>query len=158
MTVNVGIFGQEDRVLEGIRMLREAGAESADVRVVVGNRENAPLLASSPDVNLEELYEIQATRRRDYDEEWVAGVAPLSAYPAGNLTVGNAAPGVVVAASDVGGNDGTEDVLAAIGIPERYCGSCAEAIDSGGYLLVVDGSREIGARRILNQAGATTPD
>ncbi|MFB9277697.1 hypothetical protein [Cohnella cellulosilytica] len=157
MTAIVGIFRQEDQVMEGIRQLREAGAESADIRVVVGNRESAPLLGSSSDVNLEELREIQATRRREHGDEWVAGVAPLSAYPAANMAAGNTGPGVIVAADDDGSND-TGAVLAAIGIPDRFCERCADAIDNGHYLLVVDDGREIGAQRILNRAGASEPD
>jgi len=155
MTVHVGIFEQEDRVLDGIRSLREAGAEPEKIRVVVANREGAPLLASSQDVNLEEAYEVQAALSRESGDEWVPGVAPISAYPMGNIISGNGTtPGAFIAANAIGDGVGTEEALAAIGIPDRCRDRCADAIDNGRYLLLFDSEADIGADRILERAGA----
>ncbi|MFC4600214.1 hypothetical protein [Cohnella hongkongensis] len=158
MTINVGIFEQEDQVLEGIRALQEAGAKGSEIRVVVGNREDVPMLAASPDVNLEEAYEIQAARLEDTGEAWVPGVAPISAYPAGNLTAGNGTPGVAVVVDEDRGEAGTEGTLVAIGIPGRLSKRCARAVDSGRIVLAVEAGNEIDARRILERAGAAVPD
>jgi 3-hydroxyisobutyrate dehydrogenase-like beta-hydroxyacid dehydrogenase len=42
MTVNIGIFQKQEDVVEAIRLLREAGLDHDDIRVIVKNAENAP--------------------------------------------------------------------------------------------------------------------
>ncbi|MFC4304261.1 hypothetical protein [Cohnella boryungensis] len=149
MSVTVGIFEQEDRVLEAIGLLRDAGALQEEIRVVVSSREGAPLLASRPEVNLEELYEIQETRQgRD------RGAAPAAlAYPFGTSTmIGGGMVGAVFEGSGEGAD--AERVLEEIGIPGRLSDLCANAVENGRYVVVADTASEIEARPAMENAGA----
>ncbi|TVX95495.1 general stress protein [Cohnella terricola] len=154
--VVVGIFDQESEVLEAMRSLREAGAAQEEIRVVVGNREGARILASSPQVNLEELYEIQETRQREEDNNFFVGSAPVAfAFSPGNTTMGNGMPGAIVAGNVFFGDGaGSEKLLKDIGIPAGCTDLCAKAVENGQYLLVADTVSEIDVQSMLAKAGA----
>ncbi len=157
MAVTIGIYEKEDKALEAIRLLREAGAEGDDIRVVFGNREGAPLLASNGSVHIEELYEIQQVRSHDEDDALPLGVAPIAAgYPAGNSTMNSGpAAGVVMAGFDSDSGPSSEAVLQDIGIPSDAAEQCGKAIESGRFVLVVDVDSEINVQSLLRHAGAS---
>jgi len=152
----VGIFDQESEVLEAMRSLREAGAAPEEIRVVVGNREGAPILASSPHVNLEELYDIQESRRREDDGDSFIEGAPIAfAYSSGNTNMGNGMPSAIAAGNFFFEDEaGSEELLKDIGIPGRCTDLCAKAVENGQYLLVADTVSEIDAQSMMAKAGA----
>ncbi|MCD9025978.1 general stress protein [Cohnella silvisoli] len=157
MAVTVGIFNKEEEVLEAIRLLREAGVDKDEIRVVVGNREGAPILASNGDVHIEELYEIQETRELDGEDRiFPIGVAPsVTGYPVGNTLMGIGTASVIVAGYDSEDGLSSEEVLKDIGIPGEAAKKCGEAVESGSYLLVADADSEINASSLLKHAGAS---
>ncbi len=155
MALTIGIFEKEEEVLRAIRLLREAGADQDEIRVVVGNSENAPILASRTDIRLEEIYAIQEARKRGEDADLPLGVAPIATgYPVGNTTIGTGPAGVVLAGIDSGDDSGSEEVLQAIGIPGKAAEQCGKAVESGHYLLIADVDSEINTRSLLSHAGA----
>lgn len=157
MAVTVGIYEKEDKALEAIRLLREAGAEEDDIRVVVGNREGAPMLASNGNIPIEELYEIQQVRSHDEDDTLPLGVASIgTGYPAGSTTM-NPGPvaGVILAGVDSENRLNSEAVLRDIGIPSDAAEQCGKAIESGQFVLVVDVDSEINVQTLLRHAGAS---
>jgi len=162
MTVTIGIFDQEVQVLDAIRMLRDAGASAEELRVVVDNREGAPLIASEEGIHLEEVYEIRETLRDGRGDGPVAwgGAVAAAGGPSGNLVFSNGAVGGAVAypGADFEDGPGTEDVLREIGVPGRVSDRGAKAIDGGKYLLVADPSDDIEARSIMERAGAFDVD
>jgi hypothetical protein len=156
MAVTIGIFDKEEEVTEAVRLLREAGVDKDEVRVVVGNREGAPILASSGDVHIEELYEIQETRVGDGDDQSLPLGAATSAagYTVGSTANGFAPAGVIMAR--FGWDDGlrSEDVLQDIGISDQAAVKCSKAVESGRFLLVADSDSEINVKTLLSHAGA----
>jgi len=153
MAVTIGIFEKEENVLEAIRLLRQAGVEQDEIRVIVNNREGAPILAASGDVNLEELYEIQETRRHEEDGGPILGVAPVAAgFPIGNSSMGTGPAGFVVAGIDSEEDSGREEILRDIGIPSSSAAQCRQAAEKGHFVLAADS--KISVQALLSQAGA----
>ncbi len=155
MAVSIGIFEKEEEVLEAIRLLREAGADRDEIRVVVNNREGAPLLASDGNVNMEELYRIQSARKYEEDLDIPIGAAPIATgYPVGNTSVNSGPAGVILAGfgSDDGPN--SKGVLQDIGIPSQSAELCGKAIENGRFVLVADTDSEISSQSLLKHAGA----
>lgn len=159
MAVSIGIYEHEDEVLEGIRLLRNAGVEQGEIRIVVGNREDAPILTSNADVPLEELYAIQETRRESGDGigMFPLGAAPLSTgYPAGNPSISFGGPtGVIFTSRDDGQGPTSKEVLTDIGIPKNAAEECGKAVDSGNYLLIAEADSDINLEALLRNAGAS---
>lgn len=151
MTENIAIFDNEQGVLDAIRMLREAGAEQDDIRVILNNREEAPLLASEQHIRIEELYELQSARDDDEEGTWVVTPGFL---PGGTTTAGTGR----VDAALIGGIDpdppGNAELLREIGIPGKSAGKCAKAIENGRYVVVTDTEVGINAEAVLSRAGA----
>lgn len=151
MAENIAIFDNEQGVLDAIRMLREAGAEQDDIRVIVSNLEGAPRLSSEGDIRIEELYELQPMRAEDGGGGRL--VAPV--FLPGGMT--NAAIGWVGAAL-IGDADGAEpgsaELLREIGIPDAAASRCAKAIENGRYVVVADTEAGINAAALLSGAGA----
>lgn len=156
MSVSIGIFEQEDKVLEAIRLLRNAGVETNEIRVIVSNREGAPLLASTGEVNLEELYEIEEARDDEEDVGLPLAAAPLAGgFPVGMGTSFGANPaGVIITGYDSAAGSGTEKTLREIGIPDHAAESCRRAVESGSYVLMADASSELNLSTLLSDAGA----
>ncbi|QJD84359.1 general stress protein [Cohnella herbarum] len=156
MTVTIGIFEQEEKVLEAIRFLRNAGVDANGIRVIVSNREGAPLLASNGEVNLEELYEIQETRGDEEEVGLPLAAAPLAGgFPVGMGTSLGANPaGVIIAGYDSETGSGSEKTLREIGIPDDAAESCRRAVESGSYVLMAEASSEISLSALLSDAGA----
>jgi hypothetical protein len=155
MTITMGIFEREEAVLEGVRLLREAGLKQSEIRIIVGNLEGAPLIASNADVPIEELNAIQETRRATEEGSLPLGAVPLStAYPAGNAVTG-AGPGGGVVFTGILDEDGPSraEVLSDIGIPSSAIKSCGIAIESGHYILVADANSP-NMEAALRSAGA----
>jgi hypothetical protein len=156
MAVAIGIFDKEEEVLEAIRLLREAGVDKEEIRLVVGNREGAPILASSGDVQIEELYEIQEARAHNGDDQVLPpGVTPIATgYTLGSTANGFAPAGVLMVRSGWDDGPGSEEILRDIGIPNQETERCGKAVESGRFLLVADAESEINARTLLSHAGA----
>jgi hypothetical protein len=155
VSVNIGIFEQEDKVLDAIRLLRESGAEPNEIRVIVGNREGAPLLASNGEVNLEELYEIEEAGEDVEDGGLPLTAAPLAAgYPVGSASFGTGPAGAVFAVNDFSEGSGSEKALREIGIPDHAAERCRKAVESGRYVLVADVSSEVSLTSLFSDAGA----
>jgi hypothetical protein len=155
LTVTIGIFDKEEEVLEGIRLIQKAGVDKDKIRVVVGNLEGAPLLSSSRDVHIEELYEIQETRWHDEDAPTIPLITPNFAGFTAGSTMSGGVP-VIVPMSGFGLDDGPRsvEILQDIGIPDQAAEKCGKAIESGCFLLVTDADANINARTLLNHAGA----
>ncbi|MFC5530880.1 hypothetical protein [Cohnella yongneupensis] len=142
-------------MLDAIRMLREAGAEADDLRVIVNNREGAPRLSSEGDIRIEELYEIQLTRGDDTDRDTLlTTIAGNAALPVGISTTGGGPLGVVLSSDFNGEFQASADLLQEMGIPGDAAGRCAKAIENGRYVLVTDTEVGINAEALLSRAGA----
>jgi hypothetical protein len=156
MAISIGIFEKEEDVLEAIRLLREAGVDQDEIRVVVNNREGAPMLASDGNVNIEELYRIESARSYDDDGSFPLGVVPIAAgYPVGSTSVSSSGPSGVILAG-LGSDDvpDSERILRAIGIPSQSAEQCGHAIENGKYVLVSDADSDINSQSLLKHAGA----
>lgn len=163
MTVKIGVFNREEAVLEAVRIIRESGAEREELRIVVDNKENAPLLAANSEVPVEEIHGILADRRRYGDgSDVVIPVAPVgttTGFPGGIGAVPGGAPGPIAAvpifAADGRGPD-REQVMQEIGIPDGAAEACSEAVEAGNYLLVAEFAEEseLDAELLLHNAGA----
>ncbi|WP_158602439.1 general stress protein [Cohnella endophytica] len=156
MAMKIGIFDKEENVLDAIRLLREAGAEEEDIRVIVNNREGAPQLSSQDDIRMEELYEIQQARSREADGDRSVIVTPsVVGYPVGTSPLGSGGlVGVVVNGDSVYDGPDSSDVLRDMGIPRNAAERCARAIEKGRYVLVADTESDIRAESLLDHAGA----
>lgn len=155
MTVNIGIFDKEESVLNAVRLMREAGAEEEDIRVIVNNREGAPQLASREDIRMEELYEIQESRNRDADGNRSEMLIPgVIGYPAGMSTIGPVPAAIVISGNSVFEGPDSAEILGEMGIPGHAAKRCAEAIESGRYVLVADTDPDISSESLLDHAGA----
>lgn len=155
MTVNIGIFDNEKAVLEGVRLLRDAGVDQSEMRIVVDNLENTPLITSNADVPIEELSSIR-DNSRESEGGAVLGVMPVtSSYPIGNAA-NNAGPGGGIIYTGLDNDDGPrhEELLNDIGIPSSAAEKCGEAIEAGAYLLVTDAGETIRTEAIMRNAGA----
>lgn len=157
MTMTIGIFEQEAKVLEAVRKLSEAGEGISGIRVAVKNREGAPLLTEDGNVPLEALDELRGARGNEAggdDDAWIAASAPLW-YPAGNTTTGAGPAGVVLAYGydSEEGLDG-EEAFNRIGVTGEAAKRCARATNSGHFVLLAETDREGSAASLLSQAGA----
>jgi hypothetical protein len=153
MTVNIGIFENEKAVLEGVRLLREAGVDQSEMRIVVDNLENTPLITSNADVPIEELSAIRETSRES--DGGVSGVMPVTTgYPIGNSSNNSGPGGFVFAGPSDKDGPHHEEVLKDIGIPSSAAAACGEAVEAGHYLLVTDAGETIRAEAIMRNAGA----
>ncbi|WP_239618495.1 general stress protein [Cohnella mopanensis] len=156
MSMVIGLFEQETKVLKAIRQLREAGADNDGIRVAVKNRESAPLLADDGNVRLEaldELREVRGNDRVEDDDAWVLASAPLG-FPVGNMTASG--PTGVVLVAGYGSEDefGSEEALYNIGVPDEAAKRCAQAINLGHYVLLAETDIEGNVASLLNEAGA----
>lgn len=150
----IGIFDREAGVLDAIRHLREAGAEPDDMRVIVNNREGAPLLSSNGDVRIEELYELQITRSEEADKSTYYAAPQTAALPLGVSATGVGPVGVVLAGGFEGEVPGSAELLREMGIAAAAASSCAEAIEKGAYVLVANTEAGINAGGLLSRSGA----
>ena len=151
MTENIAIFDNEEGVLDAIRMLREAGAEQDDIRVILNNREEAPRLASEGDIRIEELYELQSTRAEEEDGARLISPGFLS----GGMTSSGTGRVDVAIVGDIDDDaPGSAELLREIGIPGDSASRCAKAIENGRYVVVTDTETGINAEALLSRAGA----
>ncbi|MFD0674004.1 hypothetical protein [Cohnella sp. GCM10027633] len=156
MTENIAIFDNEEGVLDAIRLLREAGAEPDDIRVIVNNREGAPRISSDGDIRIEELYELQITRSEEADKSTFLPLAQTTAFPLGASATGPGPVGVVLAGGFEGDVPGSAELLREMGIPDDAANRCAKAIENGAYVLVADTEAGINAESLLGRAGAAS--
>ncbi len=151
MTENIAIFDNEQGVLDAIRLLREAGAEPDDIRVVVNNQEGAPRLTTEGDIRIEELYELQLTRM----DNGGGGHLVIPGFQAGGLSQYGAARLEVALVGDPDRNEpSSEELMLDIGIPSEAAGRCAKAIENGRFVVVTDTEVGINAEALLRRAGA----
>lgn len=151
---NIAIFDHEAGVLDAIRLLREAGAEPDDIRVIVNNREGAPILSSEGDVRIEELYELQITRSEEADKSTYYPAPQTAALPLGVSATGPGPVGVVLAGGFEGDVPRSAELLREMGIPKAAASRCAKAIENGEYVVVTDTEAGINAEGLLRRAGA----
>ncbi|MFC5406935.1 hypothetical protein [Cohnella soli] len=145
MAVIVGIYDNEEQVLEAIHSLREAGAAEDDLRVVVNNREGAPLLSANGHVRMEELYRIQEVRDDDDVNTPFAASVPLGVgYPVGLSAIGAGPTGAVLPSMLLSDGSGSAEVLVEIGVPEDEAALCARAVQSGQYVLLREDASYVG--------------
>lgn len=156
MTMNIGIYEREEDVLIGIQLLREAGIEQGELRVVVSNREGAPLLTSNTDVPLEELDAIQETRRNTEGDIFPLGGPLVTGYPAGNAATNSGPAGVVFPALIDDEGPSSEEVLTDIGIPKNAAEECGKAVESGHYLLIAESDLDTNVEVLLRNTGASS--
>jgi hypothetical protein len=155
MAVTIGIYDKEENVLEGIRLLREAGVDRGEIRIVVNNREGATLLTSNADVPVDELYEIQKVRVADEDKGLLLGSVPyITGYPVGNASTSTGPVGILLPRLDPDDGPSSEEVLIDLGIPNDVADRCGRAVESGKYLLIADADSQTNVQSLLRQAGA----
>jgi hypothetical protein len=161
MSVNIGIFDKEADVVEAIRLLREAGMDHDEMRVIVKNAETASLIASATDVPVEELAGVQGAETDDgLPDAGFAGRLPVLIAAPGNNQVGGTTSygsGVAAAAGLFGldGEDGHNDRwLRDIGIPGHASERCGEEVDAGRILLFAETDEDTNTDSILRHAGA----
>ena len=77
MTVTIGIFEKEESVLEAIKRFQAARTDKQSLRIVVKNKESAPLLAGQTDIPVDEVYDIREAQERGGDRV----VSPIGAAP-----------------------------------------------------------------------------
>ncbi|WP_169087568.1 hypothetical protein [Paenibacillus sp. PL91] len=157
MTVTIGIFKKEEGVLEATKMFQTARTNDYNLRIVLKNKESAPILASQSDVPVEEVYEILEARGPLTDRVAPLGAVPLAAggYTAGSVGASGSPAGFVPVVSDLDDHPGTNDVLHDIGIPEKHANECGDALEVGRYLLILETDSEEEAESLLRLAGAT---
>lgn len=160
MTVNIGVFEKQEEVVEAIRLLREAGVDHDDIRVIVKNAENAPLIASNTDVPVEDLTGIQEAREHQPGPD---GTFPIgaAAVPA-STGIGTGNPEGLGGGFAVGAfhlldddRDHTERVLRDVGIPKHAADRCEEEVGAGRYLLLAETEEDTNASSLLRHAGAS---
>ncbi|MEK0317125.1 hypothetical protein [Cohnella sp. 56] len=175
MGITIGIFDKEQQVLDAVELLRASGAHKDDVRVIVKNEENVPLLSASDAIQVEGIAGIRAARehfsgRRDgdaWDGDGDVPVAGVFAVPqlsgtggfAGGVTnPGVAAPGLAVPGGGLLGLNGdgphTDSLLADLGLSGGDTDRLAEAVNDGRYLVVVGERPDDQAGDLLSRAGA----
>lgn len=159
MKVTIGIFKREEGVLDAAQAFQATNTGADSVRIIVKNKEAAPLLSSQSNTPVEEVYEIrQAQERGNESNVPVFGAAPITtgAYSAGGLGIGTNSGGVVVNAKDpvLDERQRTQDVLHAIGIPGRFVEECGDAIEQGHFLLVSQDESGAVAEELLLRSGA----
>ncbi|MBN2980316.1 MULTISPECIES: hypothetical protein [Cohnella] len=162
MATTIGIFDREQQVMDAVERFRAAGRDEAQVRVIVKNAENSPLLSGGLTVPMEEAVGIRGEEeRRDgvgagYAEE-DAGV-PTAAFVGtlqGGGSSGNAAAFPVLGFLNWNRDEpGFDATLERMGIPADWADRCAEAIDEGKMLLVADGGSVERNDALFRQAGA----
>ncbi|OMF19294.1 hypothetical protein BK133_29885 [Paenibacillus sp. FSL H8-0548] len=159
MKVTIGIFKREEGVLDAAQAFQATNTGTGSLRIIVKNKESAPLLASQSSTPVEEVYEIrEAQERGNGNNVPIIGAAPIStaAYSAGGLGIGTNSGGVVVNAYDpvLDQHQRTQDVLHAIGIPGRFVEECGDAIEQGHFLLVTQDESGAAAEELLLRSGA----
>jgi hypothetical protein len=158
MTVNIGIFQKQEDVVEAIRLLREAGLDHDDIRVIVKNAENAPLIASNTDVLVEDLTGIQDARNQDSSAQGIAplGLAGIPANTGMGTSTQNGYPGALImgAMDDDQEDADREQLLRDIGIPGHASERCEEEVGAGRYLVLTETGDDTNANSILRHAGA----
>ncbi|KIL36847.1 hypothetical protein SD71_05445 [Cohnella kolymensis] len=139
MSVIIGIFDKEERVMDAVRMLCEAGIEQEELRIILGNLEEAPLLSTQRDVPIEELNAIKTTGDRKGIDAVPAAAFPFaSTFTGGNGQAGSgaAAAAFVQVTHDTYDDDTTEAVLEDIRIPAQLAEIGDDAVKAGQYLLL----------------------
>ncbi|WP_054026126.1 hypothetical protein [Bacillus sp. FJAT-28004] len=157
MTVAIGIFEKEEGVLEAIKRFQATRTNEHNLRIVVKNKESAPLLAAETNTPIEEVYEIrEAQELNNARVVTPIGVAPFAAggYTPGSTGVNGNPAGIVAGAAELDQGLSNKDVLHDIGIPDKHTKECGEAIEQGRYLLVADTDSETAAEALLLQSGA----
>lgn len=158
MTTAIGVFDKEEGVLEAIKRFQAARTNRHNLRIVLKNKESAPLLVSDSSIPIEEVYEI----REAQDVNQAGTITPLSAapfaagsgYTAGSTGLNGGPTGIAAGAVKLDNEPDTKDVLHDIGIEDKFIEPCKEAIDQGYYLLVADTDNEAAAGALLLQSGA----
>ncbi|MCC3375782.1 general stress protein [Cohnella sp. REN36] len=167
MGMTIGIFNQEQQVIDAIEMLRSAGAHKEDLRVIVKSESDAPLLSSNSDVPVEGVAGVREARERVAREDegsWTGdeGVLPVAGVAAAPQMTGTAGyPGSgplvpVVGLFDWDGGEApdSERVLSDMGLPDGAADRVAEELVGGKYVLVAEERPDGQTERILRQAGA----
>lgn len=154
MTVTIGIYEKEENVLEGIRLLREAGVDKGEIRIVVNNIEGAPILTSVADVPVEEIYAIQKARAED--EGPLLGSVPYpTGFPVGNASTTTGPVGIILPRIDSDNGPSSMEVLSDIGIPSDSADRCGRAVEAGNYLLITESDSQTNVQSLLRHAGAS---
>ncbi|MFC5702257.1 general stress protein [Cohnella faecalis] len=163
MAMTIGIFDRESDVAEAIRLLREAGLEQGDIRVVVKNAESARWLVSETDVPIEELTAIRAAGQKESAADGIESDTIVLPAAIMGTTTGTFGYGYVGGAAAygtiVGGLDGddevrTTEILRNIGVSDEAAGQCGVALNEGSYLLLAESGEEAQAEQLLRHAGA----
>ncbi|WP_424766894.1 hypothetical protein [Paenibacillus sp. sgz302251] len=157
MTVTIGIFEKEEGVLEAIKRFQASETDNKGLRIVLNNKDAAPMLAAQTDIPVEEVYGIlDAQESNDLSGRPPLEAAPLAA--GGYSTINNGVRGepVGIVANVFSRNDGQriKDVLREIGIPKNCAKECGEAVEEGRFLLIMEADPESEADSVLRQAGA----
>ncbi|OBZ11280.1 MULTISPECIES: hypothetical protein [Bacillales] len=157
MTVTIGIFKKEESVLDAIKRFQANAWNDYNLRIVVKNKESAPILASQSDVPVEEVYEIREAQEPLIERAVPpVGAVPLAAggYTAGSIGASGSPTGFVPIVNDPDQYPSTHDVLHDIGIPAEHAKECGDAVELGRYLLIIETESAAEAETLLRQAGA----
>jgi hypothetical protein len=156
MSATVGIFEREDDVKDAVRLLREAGMEHTDLRVVLKNAESALLLERESEVPVEELEGLEAAYSAD--PGWFPFIPVASGTVGNSFSGGGVGPGVYLPGMSLLGledKEGSEDALKAIGVSDQAAERCSTAVGEGKILLIAFSDTDSFSEALLRQAGAS---
>lgn len=154
----IGIFENEQKVLEAVDRLRALGWDRQSLRVIVRNEDNVPLLVGRPDVPLEGVAGILEAREHG-DGADGRGQLPFVAIHGTGSGQWTALPFLVYSDENAalpGRNEaeGTAEVLMEMGLPAPSVRECREALLQGKCVLVAEAASPEAAGRALREAGA----
>ncbi|MBB6731975.1 hypothetical protein [Cohnella zeiphila] len=163
MTRTIGIFEQEDQVLEAIDRLRASGLEEGQLRVIVKNDEDAPLLSAKAEVPMEEVAGLRETAERSErdgalnDEAVILPAAAWYGTSQSSGTTGGTAPIAAFGLAYADPGEDSERLVEEMGVPSHFADECSEALGQGKYLLMAESEhggeespmRDAGAKRVL---------
>jgi hypothetical protein len=165
MTRTIGIFEREDQVLEAIERLRSSGLQEDQLRVIVKNEEDAPLLSSQAEVPMEGLAGLRETAERsERDGNPLGGdaaILPAAAWYGTSQSSGTTGGTAPIAAFGLAYLDSGEDndrLVENMGVPSHLADECSEALGQGKFLLMADSDQaeeespmmDAGAHRVLH--------
>jgi len=156
MSVKLGIFKQEQQVIQAIQELETAGFATGDIRIMAKDWEHSRRIEHETDVHVDEMRELRDTRQH-MDDNYLTGVLPAGFMIGGaGFTNGGGATGIGAAgvwameggANGMAGWHGTTDrvgvadsemesALQDLGLDRDMAQVCKQAIAEGATAVAV---------------------
>ncbi|MCQ6562699.1 general stress protein [Paenibacillus mendelii] len=171
MAYKLGIFRQEQQVINAVQELEKEGFTKHELQVFAKDREHSRRVEAETDVHADELNELTDTR--DYIEEGdiavvpagvMSGGSPVAGY--GGTAFGGNGAGAIV--GGVWGDDSAiEESLRTLGLDDDAAKQCRDAIAEGWLVVTAhtgdgnersDGGQDLGlagtAEAVFRRTGA----